>query len=147
MALQKLKCPYCGSIELTSLPDGTYKCEECERIITQDLKGQLSTISSKAVGSAANAVGSVLNVVGSATSDFGGVAEGKKSKTVAAVLALTMGLFGAQYFYLGQTKKGWISVLLIFTIVGILINEIRGLFQAIGFFCMNKKKFDSMYNS
>lgn len=147
MALQKLKCPYCGSIELTSLPDGTYKCEDCERIITQDLKGQLSTISSKAVGSTVNAVGSVLNAVGSTTSDLGGVAAGKKSKTVAAVLSFILGIYGAQYFYLGQSKKGWKTILWDLTGIGMIINLFVGFSQAFGFILMDQKKFDSMYNS
>ena len=49
-------------------------------------------------------------------------APAKKNKTVAAVLAFTLGGFGAHKFYLGHKGAGIVHLLLSLTIIGALVN-------------------------
>lgn len=112
MEIQKIKCPYCGSLDLEQKVDGTYKCNDCGQVIKPDLKGQVSNIASGTLSAGANLVAE----------------EASRKRVMAGILALFFGVFGIHYFYLGKTKKG-ITILLIdlIPIIGLLINWIRGI--------------------
>ena len=63
-----------------------------------------------------------------------------KSKKVAIVLALTLGIVGAHRFYLGQTGKG-----LIYTIF--LVGIPLGILDALTWTLGSQESFDNKYNS
>ena len=66
-----------------------------------------------------------------------------KNKKIAAILALLLGLFGAHKFYLGETGKGVIYLLL--SITG--ISFILGIIDAVKLFLMPDEKFIEKYNA
>ena len=133
MELQKIKCPYCGSLELVQNADGTYKCNDCGQIVKPDLKGQTANIASGAVSYGANAVKELAD-------------ENSSRRVVAGVLAILLGVFGAQHFFLGKYKKGFMCLLLdLVPVIGWTINEIMGIVQGIQFLLMSNKDFNSKY--
>ena len=80
---------------------------------------------------------------------------GIKSKTVAGVLALTLGIFGVHRFYLGNRLWGMANFVGFFVLLGIsivaeapvvLFLMIPAFIEAILFFVMPKKEFDFKYN-
>jgi class 3 adenylate cyclase/TM2 domain-containing membrane protein YozV len=80
---------------------------------------------------------------------------GIKSKTVAGVLALTLGIFGVHRFYLGDRLWGMANFvgffLLLFVSIAadapiVLFLMIPAFIEAILFFVMPKKEFDFKYN-
>lgn len=66
-----------------------------------------------------------------------------KSRGVAALLAILLGGLGVQYFYLGKTLAGILSI--IFTIVTCGLWEIVALIQGIMMFCMSNVQFRQKY--
>ena len=46
----------------------------------------------------------------------------KRSRSLALVLSLFLGAFGAHHFYLGYYKKGVISILMSSTVIGLIIS-------------------------
>ena len=82
--------------------------------------------------------------------------DGGKSKTVAGVLALTLGIFGVHRFYLGRKFWGIVNFVGFFILFGITIEEhgpyflplaILGFIEAILFFVMPQREFDAKYNA
>jgi len=78
-----------------------------------------------------------------------------KNKYVAASLALTLGIYGAHRFYLGQRMKGVLHFLLGMFSIAILIEEgapliilpaIIAVLDAVLLFVMPKEEFDDKYN-
>lgn len=67
----------------------------------------------------------------------------RRSKTVAAVLALLIGGFGIHHFYLGNAMLGVLYLLLCWTLLPALIAFV----EAIVFLCMSDEAFDRKYNS
>lgn len=65
-----------------------------------------------------------------------------KSKATATLLALFLGGFGLHQFYLGNTKKGLLYLVLFWT----LIPSILGLYDAFFYFFMQKDTFNMRYN-
>lgn len=61
MEVQKIKCPYCGSLDMTANADGTYKCNDCGQIVKPNLKGQVTNIASNALSTGANIVTGITN--------------------------------------------------------------------------------------
>lgn len=61
----------------------------------------------------------------------------RKEKTTAALLALLLGGFGAQRFYLGQTGLGILSLIFCWTYIPTLI----GLIEGIVLLCMDENEF------
>lgn len=131
-AVKKVKCPYCGSTDLIDLVDGTYKCKECGQIVKPDLKGQTGNIASSLVGESAKTVDSI--------------AQGNKNKFVAAIFALFLGDWGAQYFYLREYKKGIICCLITITVIGYLLTHLWGIFYAIRMLSTDTAEFNRKYN-
>ena len=79
-----------------------------------------------------------------------------KSKTVAGVLALTLGLWGAHRFYLGKKFLGIVNFLAFFLALMLTIEEggawfaplaMLAFIEAILFFVMPQSEFDAKYNS
>jgi TM2 domain-containing membrane protein YozV len=79
-----------------------------------------------------------------------------KSKTVAGVLALLLGMWGAHRFYLGKKFLGIVNFLAFFLVLTITINEggpwfaplaILSFIEAILLFVMPQAEFDAKYNS
>lgn len=66
-----------------------------------------------------------------------------KSRGVAALLAIFLGGFGVQYFYLGKTMGGLLTILL--TIVTCFIWEIITLIQGIIMLTMDNRTFIQKY--
>lgn len=67
----------------------------------------------------------------------------KKSRTVAAILALLVGGLGAHHFYLNNIALGIVYVVFCFTLIPALISFI----EAIIFLTMSDDAFDAKYNS
>jgi len=65
----------------------------------------------------------------------------KRSKTVAALLALFLGGIGAHEFYLGNTGIGILYLCFFWT----GIPAILGLIEGIVFLCMSNEKFQAKY--
>jgi len=65
-----------------------------------------------------------------------------KSKKVATILALTFGIIGAHRFYLGQTGKGLIYLLLSITTISIVLSILDVSLWTLG----SQDSFDSKYN-
>jgi TM2 domain-containing membrane protein YozV len=61
----------------------------------------------------------------------------RKDKTATALLAILLGTFGAQRFYLGQTGRGILSLLFCWTYIPALI----GLIEGIVYLCMDEQEF------
>lgn len=81
---------------------------------------------------------------------------GEKSKTVAGILALLLGMFGAHKFYLGKRFLGVAYFVAFFLILTITINEagpwfaplaILAFIESILLFVMPQSEFDAKYNS
>lgn len=73
----------------------------------------------------------------------------KKSKTVAAIMALLGGTFGIHKFYLGQGGAGVFFVFLFISSIQILnlpISTLLGIFDAIRLLSMSNLEFDQKYN-
>lgn len=103
-----MNCPNCGS-QLSS--DATF-CGECGSRVQQAYEpatGNVSAYSAQAVTAA----------------------KGTKSKTTAGILAILLGGFGGQFFYLGHIGAGIGCILLLFTGFGWIITEILGVIQGI----------------
>lgn len=66
-----------------------------------------------------------------------------KSRGVAALLAIFLGQLGIQYFYLGKTTAGIITLILTFVTCGLIC--ILWLIQGILMFCMNNQEFENKY--
>lgn len=130
--MEKKKCPYCGSYDLTLQADGTYKCNDCGMTIKPELKDQTSNITSNLVGSSAQGVDNVM--------------KGKKNRFIAAALAFFFGYLGAQYFYLGEMKKGFICLAIDITLIGIGLTYLWGIIFAIRMIATDADEFDAKYN-
>lgn len=65
-----------------------------------------------------------------------------KSKTYSIILALILGACGVHRFYLGQNKKGFVLLLLCWTIIPFTL----GILDALAFLFMSKEKFNHRYN-
>lgn len=66
-----------------------------------------------------------------------------KSRGVAALLAILLGGLGVQYFYLGKTGAGLVSILLSFVTCGLW--SVVLLIQGIMMFCMTNADFQRKY--
>lgn len=66
---------------------------------------------------------------------------GKKSKTVAAILAILLGDFGIHKFYLGQTGMGILYLVFFWT----FIPSIVGLIEGIRYLIMSDEEFAKKY--
>jgi len=70
-----------------------------------------------------------------------------KNKTTAGLLAIFLGAYGAHHFYLGNSNKGLLYLLLsLFTGIGALIFGIMGLIEGIQYFSMSDEEFAQRFS-
>lgn len=65
-----------------------------------------------------------------------------RNRNVAILLSMMLGFTGSQFFYLGSTGAGVISVLFCWTGIPALVSFIKG----ISLMCMSQSEFDNAYN-
>lgn len=68
--------------------------------------------------------------------------QSKKSKLATVLLAFFLGTFGIHRFYLGQTVRGILYLVLCWT----LVISIISIYDAIIFLIMGEDEFDQRYN-
>lgn len=67
-----------------------------------------------------------------------------KNKMSAGLLGIFLGAFGIHHFYLGNTNKGLLYLLLsVFTGVGAMVFGIIGLVEGIMYLCMSDEEFEN----
>ena len=116
-------CPNCGVRQISTTE--TKFCKDCGAKIPKKAE-----ICPKCGVRQMNSVSSTLSNI---TTD--------KNKTTAGVLALILGGIGIHKFYLGQTGKGILYILLCWTGIPGLLALIEG----IQILCMNEEKFKAKY--
>lgn len=78
------------------------------------------------------------------------ISQSGKSKTTAGILAILLGAFGAQYFYLGKIGAGFVFMLIIWGVtiitcgIGAVISVVP-LIQGILMLTMSDEEFDRKY--
>lgn len=74
----------------------------------------------------------------------------KKNKIVAGILGILLGGLGIHWFYLGNSKRGvlylLITILLCWTVVAPLIMEIIGFVEGLIMLMKTDSEFDALYN-
>lgn len=65
-----------------------------------------------------------------------------RNRNVAILLSMMLGFTGSQFFYLGSTGAGVLSVLFCWTGIPALVSFIKG----ISLMCMSQSEFDNAYN-
>ena len=134
MEVQKIKCPYCGSLELVPNADGTFKCNDCGQTVKPTLKGQVSNVASNVLGGSINLAHEAIDTNSS-------------RRMTASVLAIILGTIGAHFFYLRQYKKGFLCLLIdVIPVLGITINMVRGVIWGIQHLTMSNEHFNTLYN-
>ena len=71
--------------------------------------------------------------------------ESSKSKVAAGVLALLLGGLGVHKFYLGRVGAGIVHIILSITIIGIPVNWVICLIEAIIYFTKSDGEFHQTY--
>ena len=71
--------------------------------------------------------------------------ESSKSKVAAGVLALLLGGLGVHKFYLGRVGAGIVHIILSITIIGIPVNWVICLIEAIIYFTKSDGEFYQTY--
>ena len=70
---------------------------------------------------------------------------GTKNRMTAAVLAFFLGYLGIHQFYLGNSGKGVLHLVLTFTVVGAFISGILALIDAINYITKSDEEFAKLY--
>ena len=71
--------------------------------------------------------------------------ENSKSKVAAGILALLLGGLGVHKFYLGRVGAGIVHIILSITIIGIPVNWVICLIEAIIYFTKSDMEFHQTY--
>lgn len=71
--------------------------------------------------------------------------ENSKSKVAAGLLALLLGGLGVHKFYLGRVGAGIVHIILSITVIGIPVNWIICLIEAILYFTKSDAEFHQTY--
>ena len=119
------RCPNCGSAELVGYADGTLRCKYCGTIAGQTNYNSFGSMASRDVNNISSNYSS-----------------GKKNKLITILLAIFLGGFGAQYFYLGEYLLGVICLILSCT----GISCIWGIIHGIIILSMSDEEFNCKYN-
>ena len=105
--MSNLVCPSCGGQKVSITSNNEYRCEYCGHVFA-------NTAPSYAQAQPNQNPNQTV-----ATTD--------KSRTTAALLGILIGGFGAHQFYLGNTLKGLIYLLLCWTYIPGIIGLIEGI--------------------
>lgn len=119
------KCPYCGAM----MYDQASFCPQCGNSVIQTPPPYGSNTAEETYFMRNNA--------------FDSDPRTGKSRGVAALLALIIGSIGVQYFYLGKTTAGFLTILLSLVTCGFW--QIITLIQGILMLCMDNRSFCDKY--
>lgn len=119
-----IKCPQCGSTKLEDLGNDSYKCEYCGSVFTPE------RVQEEPQGKVV--VQQVIQQVPTKG----------KNRTTAGVLAIFLGTVGVHQFYLGNTVRGIIYLVLCWTYIPTFVGFVEGII----FLCMSDHDFDKKYN-
>ena len=70
---------------------------------------------------------------------------GTKNRMTAALLALFLGGFGIHQFYLGNSGKGVLYLILTLTIIGALVTAVLALIDFITYLTKSDEEFNQLY--
>lgn len=129
-----MQCPNCASQEFDLLENGAGRCRYCGQIIPG--MGQ----------PAPTGIERQFNNIGN------NVSSGRKDKWIAALIAFFVGPLGIQFFYLGETQKGVICLILTLVLgwvfgIGLLITCIWSLIFIVQILTMSDQAFNAKYNT
>lgn len=103
--MSQLKCPSCGGQPLNQIGQNTYSCPYC---------GQMFTYNQQASYGNTGSFNPSIQIA-------------KKNRTVAAILAIFLGIFGVHCFYMGKTFKGILYLMFFWTYIPAIIGFIEGI--------------------
>ena len=109
--MANLMCPCCGGQKATRINDHEYRCEYCGNIFTPSAPSQPAPMRQQSNAFMGN---NIPNASG-------------KSRVTAALLAFFLGGLGGHQFYLGNTVKGLLYLVLCWTYIPALIALIEGI--------------------
>ena len=139
--MEQVKCPECGGTKCTALNNETYRCLYCGTTIKVKSEEEVQQTVQQATQSVAQQPQVVVQVqVPQQPAQTQKVHN--RTKGVAAILALLLGGFGVNFFYLGQIGVGIACIIFSFTGIPSLI----GVICAIYYICMSNEEFDQKYN-
>ena len=148
--MEQVKCPECGGTKCTALNNETYRCLYCGATIKVKPEAEVRQTVQQATQSVAQQPQVVVQVQVPQQPVQPQYTQQpvqtqkvhNRSKGVAAVLALLLGGFGVNFFYLGQIGVGIACIIFSFTGIPSLI----GVICAIYYICMSNEEFDQKYN-
>lgn len=128
-----MQCPNCGSQEFDILQKGAGRCRYCGNIIPGMARPAPTGMERQF-----NNMGDNLSA-------------GRKDKWVAALLAFFLGWLGIHFFYLGETSKGVVSILITVLLgwvfgLGLLITGIWSLIFLVRILTMSDQEFNQRFN-
>ena len=128
-----MQCMNCGSQEFDAMPNGAARCRYCGNLIHGVFRPAPTGIERQF-----NNMGENLSA-------------GRKDKWVAALLAFFLGCLGIQFFYLGETTKGVVCLVITLLLgwvfgLGLLITGIWSLIFLIQILTMSDQEFNQRYN-
>ena len=138
--MEQVKCPECGGTKCTALNNETYRCLYCGATIKvkSEEEVQKTVQQTQSVAQQPQVVVQVQVPQQPAQTQK----VHNRTKGVAAILALLLGGFGVNFFYLGQIGVGIACIIFSFTGIPSLI----GVICAIYYICMSNEEFDQKYN-
>lgn len=128
-----MQCMNCGSQEFDILQTGAGRCRYCGNIIPGMARPAPSGIEREF-----NNMGNNLSA-------------GRKDKWVAALLTFFLGCFGIQFFYIGETTKGIVCLVITLLLgwlygLGLFITGIWSLIFLIQILTMSDQEFNQRFN-
>ena len=139
--MEQVKCPECGGTKCTALNNETYRCLYCGATIKVKSEEEVKQTVQQSAQTVAQQPQVVVQVqVPQQPAQTQKVHN--RTKGVAAILALLLGGFGVNFFYLGQIGVGIACIIFSFTGIPSLI----GVICAIYYICMSNEEFDQKYN-
>ena len=70
-----------------------------------------------------------------------------RNRVTAAILSFTMGMFGMQWFYLGERSRAIGRMVCTFSVILMFVSAILSLADCITFLSMDQAEFDKLYNN
>ena len=113
-------CPCCGGQKCVKINEREYRCEYCGNTFVPKETCQSQT--SEVPVNQMTDVSQQMSQPQSYSQSTSG-----KNRTTAALLAIFLGGLGAHYFYLGNTTKGIIYLVLCWTYIPAILGVIEGI--------------------